>query len=156
MQAFPKGSPIAIDVSRAILELSENGRLKTLEDKWFVPSPECSEDERYITRPENLTLHSFSGLYVVYGATSIICFLLFVIRLLWNQEEKYEGNIAAWNLAARLARYLHNSQGINTPGRVAALDIASRANGSRWEYKLSPSHPPEDVQVFPHGIVEMH
>ncbi|CAK9148190.1 unnamed protein product [Ilex paraguariensis] len=40
--AFQKGSPIAVDVSDAILHLSENGKLKELEDRLFTPSSECS------------------------------------------------------------------------------------------------------------------
>ena len=35
MQAFQKGSPLATDVSEAILTISKKGILKALEDKWF-------------------------------------------------------------------------------------------------------------------------
>ncbi|KAJ0081247.1 hypothetical protein Patl1_10591 [Pistacia atlantica] len=36
--AFQKGSPIALDFSRAILKLSEHGEIKPIEDDWFAPS----------------------------------------------------------------------------------------------------------------------
>ncbi|KAJ0018411.1 hypothetical protein Pint_10471 [Pistacia integerrima] len=60
--------------------MSEMGKLNDLEKKWFVATTECSTDERNTIKPENLTLHSFWGLYVVYGAISVICFMLFIIR----------------------------------------------------------------------------
>ncbi|PPD81281.1 hypothetical protein GOBAR_DD21786 [Gossypium barbadense] len=41
---FQKGSPIAKDFSRAILQFSENGFLLSLEKEWFSPSLECSAD----------------------------------------------------------------------------------------------------------------
>lgn len=37
MQAFQKGSPIAADFSEAIMKLSENKKLKSLEDNGLLP-----------------------------------------------------------------------------------------------------------------------
>ncbi|KAG7959071.1 hypothetical protein I3843_10G054300 [Carya illinoinensis] len=60
---FQKGSPIARDFSEAILKLSENGDLRSLEDEWLIPPDECST---YTTssRPESLNLQSFWVLYL--------------------------------------------------------------------------------------------
>ncbi|KAJ4703591.1 Glutamate receptor [Melia azedarach] len=155
--AFQKGSPIALDVSRAILDLAENGTIEELEKHWFRPLPECSNDERFNTRPENLTLHSFWGLYIVYGATSFICFLLFLMRLLnnfWCHRETYQTNITFWNkTATRIAGYLHHgNQRTNiNPGERAPQNLqvprADETNSSRWEYVLSPSEIPENHQA---------
>lgn len=80
MQAFQKGSPIARIVSKAILELSENGTIRSLEKDWLTPSDECSSTSTTNKDTESLTLKSFWGIYLISGATSTICFLLALIR----------------------------------------------------------------------------
>ncbi|KAI9198225.1 hypothetical protein LWI28_012065 [Acer negundo] len=156
MQAFHKGSPIGLDVSRAILNLSENGELKELEEKWFRPSRECSTDE---TSPESLTLHSFWGLYLVYGSTSTICFLLFLFRLVkhfHDHEETYQDNAnrsnKGWKKVIRLVRYLHERRECNINlGRASpsarAQNIADEWGSSRPVY-VSPSDLQGNLQVI--------
>ncbi|XP_059639017.1 glutamate receptor 2.8-like [Cornus florida] len=70
---FQKGSPIATNVSEAILRLLEDGTLKRLEDEYFAPSSDCSN---FQTTKSNgsLSLQNFWGLYVFYVATSTICY----------------------------------------------------------------------------------
>lgn len=96
MQAFQRDSPIAIDVSRAILKLSEDGTLKLLEDKWFAPSPDCSANVTD-TRTDSLSINNFWGLYLISGATSTVCFLLFLthsLRKYCRNQEAYVGNLS--------------------------------------------------------------
>ena len=38
LQAFPRDSPLAVDLSTAILELAENGDLQRIHDKWLLSS----------------------------------------------------------------------------------------------------------------------
>ncbi|KAF8411016.1 hypothetical protein HHK36_003555 [Tetracentron sinense] len=82
--AFPKGSPHAADFSEAILELSESGKLKDLENNLFSPSHKCSDE----TKTESLSLHTFWGLFLVTGGTSTFVFLLFLINLLRKPQKK--------------------------------------------------------------------
>ncbi|PIN00628.1 Glutamate-gated kainate-type ion channel receptor subunit GluR5 [Handroanthus impetiginosus] len=83
---FQKGSPLADDVSKAILTLSENGRLKQLEREYFSPPEKCSRSPETI---DSLSWRSFWGLYLFSAGTSAICYLLFSIQQLykwWNLE----------------------------------------------------------------------
>ncbi|KAG6691209.1 hypothetical protein I3842_10G054500 [Carya illinoinensis] len=73
--AFQKGSPIARDFSKAILQLSENGVLKSLEDEWLTPSHECSTNKTS-NKPNSLSIKSFGFLYLLSFSTSTICLLL--------------------------------------------------------------------------------
>ncbi|XP_062160551.1 glutamate receptor 2.5-like [Alnus glutinosa] len=75
---FQKGSPMARDFSKAILSLSENGKLKALEDAWLTPLDECSTNITSNTT-QSLSLQSFWVLYLISFATSTICFLLSLI-----------------------------------------------------------------------------
>lgn len=85
MQVFQKGSPLARDVSKAILKLLEQGELKRLEDKWLNPTGECSNNLTSKST-ESLKLGSFWILYVMSGATSTICFLVSKIHSLKSSQ----------------------------------------------------------------------
>ncbi|GFP80446.1 glutamate receptor 3.2 [Phtheirospermum japonicum] len=71
--AFPRDSPLAMDMSTAILTLSENGELQKLHDKWLSTGA-CGLATP--VDPEQLQLKSFWGLYLLCG---IACFLALVI-----------------------------------------------------------------------------
>ncbi|OAY54735.1 glutamate receptor 3.2 [Manihot esculenta] len=72
--AFPRDSPLAIDMSTAILSLSENGDLQKIHNKWLkrkVCSSQSSD-----SGSEQLQLQSFWGLFLICG---IACFLALLI-----------------------------------------------------------------------------
>ncbi|KAK0577847.1 hypothetical protein LWI29_001071 [Acer saccharum] len=162
---FQKGSPIATDFSEAILKLSESGKLKSLEEKWFAPSPECSANAGN-DKTENLTLSSFCGLYLISGATSTICFILSLVRLLRNyrhdRQDTSQSNIAPsmrsiWSEVVRLVKYICNREGMQNPGRVltvAGPQDVNELSSSRWEY-TSPSDITDDLQESSEADVEM-
>ncbi|CAL1388430.1 unnamed protein product [Linum trigynum] len=112
---FQKGSPIAADVSKAILKLSEEGELKRLEEDWFSPSRECS-GSRSDDNTESLSLQNFWGLYVLSGATSTVCLVVFLLHLLRKyrvcQEEEGHGDLSIWNKTAELAKYLYRGKAV--------------------------------------------
>lgn len=86
MQAFQKGSPIAADVSAAILTISEDGTLKGLEEKWFPRSAQCSNNEI-----GEVSLGNFWALYLICAAISTLCFLLFLLHLLKDFRRLHRG-----------------------------------------------------------------
>ncbi|KAK1556246.1 hypothetical protein Q3G72_001351 [Acer saccharum] len=162
---FQKGSPIAADFSKAILKLSENGVLKSLEEKWFAPSPECLANATN-NKTESLTFSSFWGLYLISSTTSTICFILFLVRLLRNyrhdREDTSQNNIAPsmrsiWSEVVRLVKYICNREGMQNPGRVltfAGPRDVKEWSSSRWEY-TSPSDITDDLQESSEADVEM-
>ncbi|TYH37049.1 hypothetical protein ES332_D12G014600v1 [Gossypium tomentosum] len=73
--AFPRDSPLAIDMSTAILSLSENGELQKIHDRWLSKSAcssENSEDDI-----EQLDLKSFWGLFVICGIACMLALLVY-------------------------------------------------------------------------------
>ncbi|KAK0580104.1 hypothetical protein LWI29_036408 [Acer saccharum] len=162
---FQKGSPIAADFSKAILKLSENGVLKSLEEKWFPPSPECSANATN-NKTESLTFSNFWGLYLISSTTSTICFILFLVRLLRNyrhdRQDTSQSNIAPsmrsiWSEVFRLVKYICNTEGMQNPGRVLTFagprDVKEWSSSSR-EY-TSPSDITGDLQESSEADVEM-
>ncbi|XP_071721800.1 glutamate receptor 3.7-like [Rutidosis leptorrhynchoides] len=75
--AFKRGSPLAIDMSTAILKLSESRKLEEINNKWF-----CGASCRGIMKLETNQLHiySFWGLYLLSGGFALLALLLFLIR----------------------------------------------------------------------------
>ncbi|TYI04665.1 hypothetical protein ES332_A10G035300v1 [Gossypium tomentosum] len=148
---FQKGSPVARDFSRAILKLSEDGTLMSLEQKWFAPSPECSANVTEESKTDSLSIHSFWGLFIISVATYTVCLLLFLaysLKRYWNHEEENNAGIlplvdeSVWNKAMRLAKYIYN-------GKVCVRGEASAAprvpdiykwSSPTWDYDRSSSH----------------
>ncbi|XP_010446945.1 PREDICTED: glutamate receptor 3.2-like isoform X1 [Camelina sativa] len=75
--AFPRDSPLAVDMSTAILGLSETGQLQKIHDKWLSKS-NCSNlnGSESVEDSEQLKLRSFWGLFLVCG---IACFIALFI-----------------------------------------------------------------------------
>ncbi|KAK9756640.1 hypothetical protein RND81_01G111500 [Saponaria officinalis] len=77
--AFPENSPLAPDMSTAILKLSDNGDLQRIHDKWLTPSG-CSEDSTQIESSQ-LQLSSFVGLFVLCGFVCVIALAVYFTRI---------------------------------------------------------------------------
>ncbi|PKA48221.1 Glutamate receptor 3.2 [Apostasia shenzhenica] len=78
--AFPLDSPLAVDMSTAILKLSENGDLQRIHDKWLMRSS-CSSDSMEI-ESNRLQLNSFWGLYAICGGACFLALLIYFIIII--------------------------------------------------------------------------
>ncbi|KAF2305186.1 hypothetical protein GH714_002886 [Hevea brasiliensis] len=152
------------DFSKAILRLSENGELVKLENKWFALSQDCSSSATD-NETESLGLKSFWSLFVISGATSTICFLLFLIRLL-NKYCDYEkanqgGNAtpseknSVWRKAVAVARYIYHGETAIT-GNSPSFSPSSNFHewiSPRWK-SSAPCDIPKSLSVssFPPEI----
>lgn len=79
-QAFKRESPLAIDMSTAILKLSENGKLQKIREKWFCKKG-CSGNKGQNGEPNQLQMISFWGLYLLCGAITLAALLVFLLRV---------------------------------------------------------------------------
>ncbi|KAI8525620.1 hypothetical protein RHMOL_Rhmol13G0244300 [Rhododendron molle] len=115
---FQKSSPLTANVSKAILQLSEDGTLKRLEEQWLTPNQECLESETTTENIDRLSLRSFWGLFLFSAGTSFVCFLLFLGHLLRDYCRHQSSQVADVNAsnesisikAVRVARYLMNAE----------------------------------------------
>ena len=78
LQAFPRDSPLAVDLSTAILELAENGDLQRIHDKWLLSSACLSQGAKL--EVDRLNLRSFWGLYLVCGLACVLALLIYFIQ----------------------------------------------------------------------------
>jgi len=77
-QAFPPDSPLAVDLSTAILELAESGDLQRIHDKWLLSSACRSQGAKL--EVDRLNLKSFWGLYLVCGLACFLALLIYFIQ----------------------------------------------------------------------------
>ncbi|KAI3440874.1 Glutamate receptor [Psidium guajava] len=77
--AFQRDSPLAVDLSTAILQLSENGDLQRIRDKWLsqagCPGQATASDEN------RLSLDSFWGLFLICGIACILALTCFCCKV---------------------------------------------------------------------------
>ncbi|XP_010550509.1 PREDICTED: glutamate receptor 3.6 isoform X3 [Tarenaya hassleriana] len=78
--AFPRNSPLAVDFSTAILQLSENGDLQRIHDKWLLRKA-CSLQGAEI-EVDRLELKSFWGLFVVCGMACLFTLLIYSVLVI--------------------------------------------------------------------------
>lgn len=80
IKAFPRDSPLALDLSTAILTLSENGELQRIHDKWL--SRKSCGSQATTDESDELQLESFSGLFLICGAACFLALLIYFCLML--------------------------------------------------------------------------
>ncbi|KAL9397587.1 hypothetical protein Peur_011840 [Populus x canadensis] len=78
--AFQRENPLALDISTAILKLSENGELQKIYEKWFCKMG-CHGEKKHGNEPNQLNLSSFWGLYILCGAFALTALVVFLLRM---------------------------------------------------------------------------
>ncbi|XP_043710262.1 glutamate receptor 2.7-like [Telopea speciosissima] len=82
--AFPKGSPLASDVSRAVLNVTEGVKMSRIEQAWFGQH-NCPDLSTKVSS-SSLTLDSFGGLFIITGAASLLALFIFLLIFFRNYE----------------------------------------------------------------------
>ncbi|XP_010276016.1 PREDICTED: glutamate receptor 3.4-like [Nelumbo nucifera] len=105
--AFPRDSPLAIDLSTAVLQLSENGDLQRIHDKW-LSSNGCSMQVAEIDS-NRLSLNSFWGLFLICGIACFLALLVFFVRVLcqyrrYNPDEVEEEEVESSHCSRHTTR----------------------------------------------------
>lgn len=90
VQAFPKGFSWLSDANKALMNVSESGKLKELEDT-FLTSEKCVDDESFPNGDESLSPLSFSILFVLTGGTSTVALVVYVVMSIRQFKESNPG-----------------------------------------------------------------
>ncbi|XP_061367343.1 glutamate receptor 3.2-like isoform X1 [Gastrolobium bilobum] len=105
--AFPRDSPLAIDMSTAILNLSENGELQRIHEKWLSKKA-C---DLHSTDNEQLQLNSFRGLFLICGIAFFLALLIYFISMVHqfcqNSPEKSDPSNGCSSRSARIQTFLN-------------------------------------------------
>ncbi|KAG2663781.1 hypothetical protein I3760_16G049100 [Carya illinoinensis] len=84
---FPRGSPLVADVSRAILNVKEGGKMKEIESAWFEKQTNCEDSSAQVSS-ESLGLTSFWGLFLIAGIASLSA-LIFSVSMFFYKERQH-------------------------------------------------------------------
>lgn len=85
------GSPLVLDVSRAILELTEEEKLARIENKWFGDQAGACVSKRNSTDSSSLLeLRSFSGLFLTNAVVSVLALLIHLATFVCQEREHAE------------------------------------------------------------------
>ncbi|KAF3664566.1 putative U-box domain-containing protein 51-like [Capsicum annuum] len=85
--AFPKGSPLVPDFSRAVLKVMEGEFMNNIIQKWFGNETDCPQKEGMAITSDSLTLDSFMGLFLIAGVSACSALLLFFLIFLYQNRE---------------------------------------------------------------------
>lgn len=101
---FQKGSLLTEDITNAILQLSGNGQLRRIHDKWLKLDGKCSppSDDSYY----RLSLDGFWGLFVICGLTCFVTLVVFFTRLVYQYRRFAETEQSFHNSNAGTPREL--------------------------------------------------
>ncbi|XP_021309516.1 glutamate receptor 3.4 isoform X2 [Sorghum bicolor] len=108
--AFPRDSPLAEDLSTAILALSENGNLQRIHDEW-LSATECSADNNGAAS-NSLSLSSFWGLFLICGLACLVALVIFFLRI-FCQYSRYSNQVEA--------QFPEPQQILNRPARLTTI-----------------------------------
>ncbi|GFP79543.1 glutamate receptor 3.4 [Phtheirospermum japonicum] len=91
--AFQRDSPLAEDLSTAVLQLSENGELQRIHDKWLSRAG-CST-QTDVVDDNRLSLKSFWGMFLLCGVACFLALTVFFCRVClqysrYSPEEELE------------------------------------------------------------------
>lgn len=140
--AFPRDSPLAVDLSTAILTLSENGDLQRIHDKWLTQTG-CSSQDTAIDA-NRLSLESFWGLFLICGVTCFITLVVFFMRILC-QYNKY-------NSTDEPEPSTHPQPSGRRPSRLSSFkDLISFVDKKEEEIKIAMKRKASDRQSSHHG-----
>ncbi|KAI3915775.1 hypothetical protein MKW92_023138, partial [Papaver armeniacum] len=79
--AFPRGSPLVPDISRAILNLREDDRIIRIEQAWFGNQKSCSDPNPMVFET-SLNFDSFLVLFIITGISLVLAFLVYLVKML--------------------------------------------------------------------------
>lgn len=85
--AFPRDSDLAVDISTAILKLSENGELQRIHDKWLIRSACSSQGSKFSV--DQLELKSFKGLFLICGLACVLALFIYLVLVI-HQYTKHK------------------------------------------------------------------
>lgn len=78
-------------MSTAILELSENGELQRIHDKWLMRSACSSQATQF--EVERLELSSFKGLFGICGLVCLLALIIYFARIIHKFTKHYPTDI---------------------------------------------------------------
>ncbi|CAM8898129.1 unnamed protein product [Rhodiola kirilowii] len=92
---FPKGSRLAPDVSRAILNVTQGEKMVEIERKWFGRQASCPDGSSTRRSSSSIGLDSFWGLFLIAGCASVSALIIYAAFFVY-QHRQIMSNLTSW------------------------------------------------------------
>nr|GMC73067.1 glutamate receptor 2.8-like [Ipomoea batatas] len=83
---FPRGSPLVADVSRAVIELTENGRILEIGNQGLRNEATCTGPDSTQLGSTSVKLQCFKGLFAITGGITGSCLLVFLVSYFYQNR----------------------------------------------------------------------
>ncbi|KAL1191457.1 Glutamate receptor 3.4 [Cardamine amara subsp. amara] len=142
--AFQRDSPLAEDMSTAILQLSEEGELEKIHRKWLNYKHECSMQ---ISNSEDsqLSLKSFWGLFLICGITCFMALTVFFWRVFW-QYQRLLPETGDEERAGQVSESSRSGRGLRAPSFTELIKVVDKREAEIKEILKQQSKKLKDTQ----------
>ncbi|CAK9152624.1 unnamed protein product, partial [Ilex paraguariensis] len=102
--AFPMGSPLVPEVSRAILNVTEGDKMTRFTQKWLGDKADCPEQDGAVVTSDCLKLQSFMGLFLIAGISSSLALIIFLLIFLHENRDVLASHDSVWQKLVAMAK----------------------------------------------------
>nr|GLL23299.1 glutamate receptor 2.1-like isoform X3 [Ipomoea trifida] len=102
--AFPRGSPLVPDVSRAILRVTESEAMIRILEKWFGVETYRSLQDGSLNDPESLPLKRFKELFLIAGGAILLALIIFFVSFINENKAILASDMSIWEKLSALAK----------------------------------------------------
>lgn len=98
LQAFPIGSPLVPDVSRAVLEVTEGDKMGEIEKAWIGLKKTCPDSSPSLSS-NSLSLESFWGLFLIAGISSFSALTIYIAIFIYEHRDalrRLDPKVSTW------------------------------------------------------------
>ncbi|KAM5565326.1 glutamate receptor 2.2 [Rosa sericea] len=83
---FPKRSPLVVDVSQAVLNMTGGDEILNLEKEWFKKESNCQDSSDATVSSNSRGLGSFWVLFLIAGLASVLAIIIFVASFIYKHR----------------------------------------------------------------------
>ncbi|KAI4379251.1 hypothetical protein MLD38_005573 [Melastoma candidum] len=144
--AFPIGSPLVSDVSRVIVNLTEQNKTDAIRKFWLGDDLYCSSSANNDVSSNSLTLDSFKGLFLIAGITTTSALCIFLYNFLMENTHVLNSDAAMKQKIETLMKIFNEKK----------EDIPDSTNKKAKEEEAAPEKPEVQLANFddiPRGFI---
>ncbi|KAE9454199.1 hypothetical protein C3L33_13883, partial [Rhododendron williamsianum] len=152
LQAFPKGSPLVPDVSRAILNVTDGDKFTQIQRQLFPKEVECAEQDGAKVTSGSLNVQSFKGLFLVAATSSSFALILFLSIFLYdNRVILASNNSSLWQKLIAMTKNFDKEKE-NTYDASKKTNLANEGMAVASDCPESPSRLAEWIFIPDEGF----
>ncbi|KAL2534714.1 Glutamate receptor 2.7 [Abeliophyllum distichum] len=142
--AFPKGSPLAPEFSRAILNVTEGEKMVRISREWFGEEEGCAGKDETVITSNRLTLDSFKGLFLTAGVSSSSALIIYLSIFFYENRFVLASDGSIKHKLCEMAKIFdeENNKSSKRSKEHGGIDEGDRAAESNAVF-------PENVHDFP-------